>query len=362
MQWYISYPVFFAGLVLGFDVLYPDHPPTPALNAELRAQSDDASPAPVVVQATDIPLLPQASRVAQFSPGLDRLAGVTPELSNSVLSYLTQAFSPSEAAPTPSPAEPKPIRLADWRSTVVRNDAVDHGAPEKPISRAALARDIQRELQRVGCYVGAIDGVWGKGSKRAALEFFDRVNATLPTQEPDVFTLSLVRAQSGSVCGSTCPRGQSLAGTGRCLPDTLVAQPHRGTLPPADAEGGWEPAVVAEASAARKPPPFGRMSIGGPKPDDLAPLSPDGQSRSASPRSGFAQTAALEDRDLGAGRGAPETLAVSSFDTDEVPAADAPKRVRASGASRAKSSPPRAKRVNTYRHVQRLFTHPLGTM
>ena len=359
MQWYISYPIFFAGLVLGFDVLYPDHPSTPTPNAELRAPTDDTRPAPVIVQATET-TLPQASRVAQFSPGLDRFAGVTPERPNSVLSYLTQAFSTSEVAPAPSPVEPKPIRLADWRSTVMRDDAGLSATPQKPISRAALARDIQRELQRVGCYLGAIDGVWGKGSKRAVLAFFDRVNATLPTQEPDVFTLSLVRAQNSSVCGSTCPHGQSLTATGRCLPDTLVAQPHRATDP--DADGGWAPAVVAEASTARKPPPFGRMSIGGPKPDDLPLLSPDGQSRSAFPRTGFAQTAALEDRGLSAERDSPDTIAVSSFDTDQVPSADAPRRVKAAGANRAKSSPPRSQRSNSYRHVQRLFTHPLGTM
>jgi hypothetical protein len=360
MQWYVSYPILFAGLVLGFDVLYPDHPSKPASNAEISALPDDVRSEPVVIQATDIPMLSQASRVAQFSPGLDRFAGVTPERSNSVLSYLTQAFSTSEAAPAASPAEPKPIQLADWRSTVVRNDAVLRGAPEKPISRKALARDIQRELQRVGCYVGEIDGVWGKGSKRAALEFFDRVNATLPTQEPDVFTLSLVRAQSGSICGSTCPHGQSLTATGRCLPDTLVAQPHRSTLPP-DADD-WGPAVVAEALPDRKPPPFGRMSIGGPKVDDLTLLSPADQGRSSSPRSGFAQTAALEDRDLSAGSSTPETLSISSFDTDEVPSVDAPKRTKAAGASRAKTSTSRAKRPSAYRHVQRLFTHPLGTM
>lgn len=361
MQWYVSYPILFAGLVLGFDVLYPDHPAQPTLTAEIRALPEEARPAPIIIQATDIAMVPQASRVAQFSPGLDRFAGVAPERPTSVLSYLTQAFSTSEAAPAASAPEPKPIQLADWRSTVVRNDALlRSSAPEKPTSRAALARDIQRELQRVGCYVGAIDGVWGKGSKRAALEFFDRVNATLPTQEPDVFTLSLVRAQSGSVCGSTCPRGQSLTATGRCLPDTLVAQPHRSTTP--QDTDGWGPAVVAEASPAHKPPPFGRMSIGGPKPDDLASLSPDGRSRDTSSRSGFAQTAALEDRDLSAGSGSPETLSVSSFDTDEVPSADAPKRVKAAGSSRAKSSASRAKRPSTYRHVQRLFTHPLGTM
>jgi tetratricopeptide (TPR) repeat protein len=40
--------------------------------------------------------------------------------------------------------------------------------------RLELARDMQKQLQRLGCYSGAIDGKWGRGS-RAALKAFLRI-------------------------------------------------------------------------------------------------------------------------------------------------------------------------------------------
>ena len=95
--------------------------------------------------------------------------------------------------------------------------------PADADSRRALARELQRELKRVGCYEGAIDGSWGQGSKRAMSAFTDRVNATLPVEEPDYILLALVRGQPPQTCGNSCPPGQDLADHGRCLPRTIIA-------------------------------------------------------------------------------------------------------------------------------------------
>jgi len=68
------------------------------------------------------------------------------------------------------------------------------------VGRDDLVRALQRELNRVGCYSGDIDGDWGPGSKRAMSAFIDRVNASLPVEEPDYILLSLVKGHKGLGC------------------------------------------------------------------------------------------------------------------------------------------------------------------
>lgn len=96
-------------------------------------------------------------------------------------------------------------------------------------ARIDLVRDIQRELKRVGCYDGDIDGSWGTGSKRAIATFTERVNASLAIDEPDFILLTLLQGHSGQACGATCPAGQSVAAgsTGRCVPNSVLAQTNK---------------------------------------------------------------------------------------------------------------------------------------
>ena len=91
-------------------------------------------------------------------------------------------------------------------------------------TRFELARDLQRELKRVGCYQGEITGAWTPATKFAMSAFMDRVNATLPTSEPDYILLTLVQGHSGIACGVECPSGQVSAEGGRCVPRAVVAQ------------------------------------------------------------------------------------------------------------------------------------------
>jgi hypothetical protein len=69
-----------------------------------------------------------------------------------------------------------------------------------PEDIGALARALQRELKRVGCYNGEVSGVWGPPSRLAMKSFLDRVNAALPVDRPDPVLLSLVQGHSERVC------------------------------------------------------------------------------------------------------------------------------------------------------------------
>ena len=102
--------------------------------------------------------------------------------------------------------------------------AVTLSKPADTDTRRELTKDLQRELKRVGCYKGEIDGRWGAEAKRAMSDFTDRVNATLPVEEPDHILLALVQGHAAGTCGKSCPSGQEMAGNGRCLPRTVLAR------------------------------------------------------------------------------------------------------------------------------------------
>lgn len=69
-----------------------------------------------------------------------------------------------------------------------------------PADSAALARALQGELKRVGCYDGHITSVWTPAARRAMRTFTERANAQLPVDKPDVVLLSLVQSHREAVC------------------------------------------------------------------------------------------------------------------------------------------------------------------
>lgn len=371
MRWYISYPVLAAGLAFGFETLFPSAPDlsqAPAINVR---QETASAPAPIVVTASEMAEIAtgSVSRLAAFSPGARLLDAEPPRPSRSVLDYLAQTLAPRESTPAAEAAPVAPVVVAEWKSAIVRDwEPAQAAAPvtkqaDDRATRVALARDIQRELQRVGCYRGEIDGVWGGGSRRAVGAFIDRVNASLPTQEPDVFILSLLRAQTAAVCGASCPRGQSQTASGRCLPTSLVAQAEEAPDASASGESRWEP-TLAEVAPERRPLPHGRMGIGGPRPDDVAdrresgwiPLT-DAPARAAP----STRTAALDAGAADATADGPgvSVAAPSSFDTDAPPRV---RRSRPSGSAAKARVRPAKRGSGSYRQVQTLFMHPLGRM
>lgn len=159
----------------------------------------------------------------------------------------------------------------------------------REMPRAELARDLQRELKRVGCYAGEVDGSWGPGSKRAAQSFMHHINSAVPTDEPDLVQLTLVRSFAGTACAAPCPPDRMVPGTSRCLPvPVLAARPqtrpieaYKQDAPPASPALASGPATrthpLPMATARPGPvqygtaPPHvavvpleGRMAVGGP--------------------------------------------------------------------------------------------------
>ena len=198
------------------------------------------------------------------------------------------AFRPIASA-TARAAEPVPAFSAPVVVTIPQRPSEASPVPSRaaavPRDRDALARELQRELRRVGCYEGELNGVWTPSTRRAMKAFTDRVNATLPVEEPDAVLFIMVQSQQDRVCGKPCPVGQGVSEDGRCLPNAILAKAtKKGPLPaerPAPAVTGWTtitavapataPPVVAAAPAAVSPPPEGRMALAGPATETTPP-------------------------------------------------------------------------------------------
>lgn len=162
-------------------------------------------------------------------------------------------------------------------SAVVTLPARDHasqpqlhlGSAVTASSGAALVRELQQELVRVGCYDGPLNGAWNAQTRTAMAAFVARANARLPTDKADVVLLALVKQHEGVACRS-CPAGQETSHDGRCLPGAIAVrtaslQPVM-TAPVAEEKPRTADVDVPRPSrrTARRAPLEGRMGVGGP--------------------------------------------------------------------------------------------------
>jgi len=230
-------------------------------------------------------------------------------------------------------------------------DAVPLRMAAIPRDRDSLARELQKELRRVGCYEGELNGVWTPATRRAMKTFTDRLNAALPVDAPDAVLFAMVQNQQDRVCGKPCPVDQGLSEDGRCLPNAILAKAARKPWPSAvathvPASGGpaaskplsarsWSatvtavqptpPAVGAPATStppqalaviapapAAPPPTEGRMALAGPI-DGPAATDPRSAAKSAARSGRFSRTRPPQRRRHFFGAPRPRTFVSTQF-------------------------------------------------
>ena len=98
-----------------------------------------------------------------------------------------------------------------------------HGTLPRSSDRAGLARELHKELKRVGCYEGDITSTWTPTSRQAMRRFTESVNAKLPLEEPDFVLLRLVQSQAHRVC--SCPAGAADGAKAQCTENAAAAEP-----------------------------------------------------------------------------------------------------------------------------------------
>lgn len=301
-------------------------------------------------------------------------------------------------------AGPAPVALpsATWQTSVAAEAArpgstaaVTSASPGDGSARRELVRSLQTELRRVGCFSGEATGNWTSKSKRALATFIERVNASLPVEQPDYIQLTLLQGQSGAVCGN-CPKGQSQTGDGRCLPSAILAQDETKsrvtapettqTAPAREARLAKQRVETASAEAveelpwANKPARrveqlSGRMSVGGPvtanQPPSIDSNLETGVVNDEQAAPAADDTAATADIAPGANKRAPQELAALTGVPSPQRAALEPKArafASKSNFARPQRAAARPQKVRTSsnvaprRSVQNLFTHPLGRL
>jgi hypothetical protein len=87
--------------------------------------------------------------------------------------------------------------------------------------REALVRDIKKELQRVGCYAGAIDEEWTT-AKPSAEKFLKAAKIAKKYEQPESDLLDIIQSQAGRVCLTTCSIREIESG-GNCIAKTCGA-------------------------------------------------------------------------------------------------------------------------------------------
>lgn len=81
---------------------------------------------------------------------------------------------------------------------------------------AALAKTLQNELKRVGCYAGDADGTWGAKSQSALELFVHESKADVATGQVSLAALQVVGRQKERVCPLLCAAGERES-DGKCV-------------------------------------------------------------------------------------------------------------------------------------------------
>ena len=191
-----------------------------------------------------------ASDVFDLGPQISEATGVDPSRSQ------PRTFAPQHALTTASPpasqpplAVPSPVAAikpaatprivvaqvnsapaakanaaTDVKSGTISGNSPAAATPTRQTSRHELATALQKELKRVGCYTGETNGEWTGATRQAMGAFLQRLNASLPTAEPDFILLTLVQGQTVAACTAGCPSGQAMLDNGRCVPAPSLVQ------------------------------------------------------------------------------------------------------------------------------------------
>jgi hypothetical protein len=118
-----------------------------------------------------------------------------------------------------------------------------------------LTRDIQAQLQRLKCYRGDIDGVWGDKVEASLKRFADATNSNIPQDEPTRTALTVLSARSDPACS---------AGDEKDQPAKRVTRPTHRPNPLRYSLSVWGPGSVREGMTVSRNTPHGRLTcVGG---------------------------------------------------------------------------------------------------
>jgi hypothetical protein len=114
-------------------------------------------------------------------------------------------------APPASPPEPKSPEAKSPEAkppvTAMTSVTPPPEAAKPATDTSETAKLMHAELQRLGCYPGAVDASWGPHSRRAMELFNKSAGANLETKVATLDTLDVLRAKPTRVCPLECKPG-----------------------------------------------------------------------------------------------------------------------------------------------------------
>jgi hypothetical protein len=189
-----------------------------------------------------------------------------------------------QALRRPRPSEPEPRKDPEPQEhATIRADSVRASSPvaaaAPSLDSVSLARALQRELKRAGCYHGEINGIWTPSTRQAMKTYTDIANARLPVTNPDPVLLALLQGDQHLGCTARCLRNGK---PGTCREDGVAASS------PANDKS----AAASEPTAAFLEPP---MALAGPKtPADGEVAAPQKPEQKAKKRHNIERSARTE--------------------------------------------------------------------
>jgi uncharacterized caspase-like protein len=112
------------------------------------------------------------------------------------------------------------------------SDVHEQGSTSSQLSRFAalpaedLAKETQKELERVGCNPGEVNGQWGEKGQAALGRFIKYAKVVLPSDKPTPEALDTIAAQRVRICPLECREGQHAVGD-KCVAKPKEAPPRR---------------------------------------------------------------------------------------------------------------------------------------
>ncbi|UVK47960.1 caspase family protein [Mesorhizobium sp. AR07] len=166
---------------------------------------------------------------------------------------------PGPSAGLPEPVGTQVANLSPTESVEEAHQSVVSGLETLIVGASAgeadkgkagdLARSVQTELRRLGCYRTQVDGDWGTGSVRALADYYKNTKQVASTTEPTVGLLGDLFLRSGRICKQpvivkakpakvASDAGSSRTGSSRNTAKRSQVAPRRPAAPPPDISGG----------------------------------------------------------------------------------------------------------------------------
>lgn len=173
-------------------------------------------------------------------------------------------LSPSPGGGAAQPAGTQVASISSENMEGARESAMSGiqaliGSPDQAGQDKAteLARNVQTELRRLGCYRQAVDGDWGKGSIRALGDYYRNTKQAIASTDPSVELLSDLFLRSGRICKQPVPVKKVKAAT-------MASSGEDDGAGPTGKAGGKKGRRPAASRPAAPPPDIsGGIGIGG---------------------------------------------------------------------------------------------------